>query len=433
MGQRTSSARAALALCIVGVAVAHPSAAWAGQTCTTGPFVMGVDVYDGSGTIDWSSAAGAGVKFAIIKASQGTYDTDGQFAANWAATKAAGIVRAPYHFLDPTESGTDQATFFLGIVGTLAADDLPPVLDIECPVGNNESDSDNCLGIGSSGDATGAAITTVMNDWLTAVKAATGKTPIVYSFGSYFAGDNIDTTGLQDYPLYIAYPTTSGCFEFPAPWTAATFWQYDQSGTIAGIGSGVDLDYFLGDAAALTAFAMSGTAPPSDAGAGGDSGDTGDAGDDAGTGCVVSTTGESGVCIDTSECASMGGTATADFCPGPANIQCCTGIPTMTDDGGTTSGDAGDDATAPEHDAGTKSDGSAITKTPTGGTKDAAPPSGGGGDGGNDDQSSGGGGGCGCTSASVREAAPGEALVPAVGLLLTAARLRRRRRGTQCR
>jgi lysozyme len=331
-----------LAIAIGLSLVGHATAASAGQTCTSGPFVMGVDVYHGDGTIDWAQVAGAGVKFAIIKASQGTYDTDGNFAANWSGAKAAGLVRAPYHFLDPTQSGAAQATYFLGVVGALTAEDLPPVLDIECPTSNDEPDSDNCLGTGSSGDATGAAITTVMNDWLTAVKAATGKTPVVYSYNSYFSDDGVDTTGLASFPLYIADPTTNGCFDFPAPWGAATFWQYSDTGTVAGIGSGsVDLDYFLGTAADLTAFAANGAAP-SDAGA------SDDAGVDAGATCVVTSTGESGDCIDTSACAARGGTSTPDFCPGPANIQCCTGGDAgSANDGGGGGHGGGHDSGAP--------------------------------------------------------------------------------------
>jgi hypothetical protein len=42
--------------------------------------------------------------------------------------------------------------------------------------------------------------------------------------------------------------------------------------------------------------------------------------------CDVTSTGEQGTCIDTSTCASMGGTSTPDYCPGAANVQCCTGI-----------------------------------------------------------------------------------------------------------
>jgi hypothetical protein len=72
--------------------------------------------------------------------------------------------------------------------------------------------------------------------------------------------------------------------------------------------------------------------PPADAGGDGPSGPP----------CVVGTTGKSGVCISTTECAAMPGyTSTPGYCPGPANIQCCTGPDT---DGGTTGQPEGGDA-----------------------------------------------------------------------------------------
>jgi uncharacterized protein (TIGR03382 family) len=55
---------------------------------------------------------------------------------------------------------------------------------------------------------------------------------------------------------------------------------------------------------------------------------SGDSGVDAGAPCTVTTTGLSGVCVDTSACAALGGhMSTPDYCPGPADIQCCTATP----------------------------------------------------------------------------------------------------------
>jgi len=42
--------------------------------------------------------------------------------------------------------------------------------------------------------------------------------------------------------------------------------------------------------------------------------------------CIVTTTGDEGTCIDTSTCASQGGKSTPGYCPGAADIQCCTGL-----------------------------------------------------------------------------------------------------------
>jgi hypothetical protein len=44
--------------------------------------------------------------------------------------------------------------------------------------------------------------------------------------------------------------------------------------------------------------------------------------------CSVS--GVGGACMSTSDCAAMGQTSTAGFCPGPADIQCCTMTPSVS-------------------------------------------------------------------------------------------------------
>lgn len=248
--------RAALVLGAVSVVALHSPRARAGQDCTTGPFMAGIDVSGGQGAITWSSVAGAGVKFAYMKASQGTYDHDSGFNANWSGSKAAGVIRGAYHFLDPTESGVTQANYFLSIMGTLEPGDLPPMLDAECPTSNNATD--DCLGTGASGAASGAAITQVMNDWLTTVKAATGRTPVIYSYGSWFTDVNVVTTGMQAYPLWIADYSGTTCFNIPSPWTSAAMWQYGDTGTVAGISGQVDTDHFLGTAAQLAAFTSAG-------------------------------------------------------------------------------------------------------------------------------------------------------------------------------
>ncbi len=329
--------------------------------------VDGVDLNpDGDGTLTW---AGSGKGFAVIKATQGDYYSDSDFSGNWAALKAAGITRGAYHFFDATVSGVTQANYYLGVIGTLQVGDFPPILDIECPV----SGDTDCLGNGSSGAASASQITQAMNDFLTTVKTATGLTPIVYSYGSWFSDNGVDTTGLQNYPLWIADYSGSSCFNVPSPWTVATLWQYDSSGTVDGVN--VDDDYFLGTAAQLAAFNATGSLPV-------DGGVESDSGMDYGT-CTVSATGDMGLCIDTTQCANEGGSSTPDFCPGPANIQCCTGIK-VTDagtDGGSDAGKPSDsgaaDATteasaldgAVEHDGGEAEDGGKDAGAPDGGER----------------------------------------------------------------
>jgi hypothetical protein len=59
---------------------------------------------------------------------------------------------------------------------------------------------------------------------------------------------------------------------------------------------------------------------------------------DAGTSCVVATTGAPGTCVTTTECAALGGMSTPDYCPGPDDVQCCTGLPATSSSGAQGSG-----------------------------------------------------------------------------------------------
>ncbi len=236
--------------------------------CAPATVVEGVDLSDGQGAINWTSAHNAGIQFGIVKATQGTYNTQTRFAANWSGMKSAGVIRGAYHFFDPTEDGVAQANHFLAVMGTLQAGDLPPMLDIECPDGD-----DSCLGwSGGTGSEPAATIRQRMMDFIATVQSATGRTTLIYTFGSYFSSSGVSTSGLQSYPLNIAYPTTSNCFNIPSPWTSAAMWQYSWTGSVAGIPGEVDRDRFLGNLSELQAFAGGASGGGGNGGGGGGGG-----------------------------------------------------------------------------------------------------------------------------------------------------------------
>lgn len=212
--------------------------------------VEGVDVFDGQGLVDWNAVARAGIQFAFIKATQGTYDTQATFSFNWSQARAAGVLRSAYHFFDPTEDGAAQAGHFLATVGEMDVSDLPPMLDIECPDGDP-----NCLYSGASGAASAAEIATRLWAFLRAVEQATGKMPVVYTFGAYLEETGVSTAGLSIYPLALAFPSDAPCVSAPAPWAQATFWQYSWEGSVDGISGPVDRDRFLGALGDLQAWA----------------------------------------------------------------------------------------------------------------------------------------------------------------------------------
>jgi lysozyme len=229
--------------------------------------VEGVDVYAGQGTIDWGMVASSGRGFAFIKATQGDYNKQSTFAANWANAKTAGVLRSAYHFFDPTIDGVAQANWFLAEIaaaGGMGPGDLPAMLDIECPISSSQATSQssgpNCEYTGDSGWVATATMQQRIFDWLDTVEAATGQKAFIYSYPSWFGDVKFTDTHLTDYPLYIA--TYGSCASVPAPWTSSVFWQYSASATVPGISGNVDVDRFFGSAADLQTWVIPTTPPP---------------------------------------------------------------------------------------------------------------------------------------------------------------------------
>jgi lysozyme len=160
---------------------------------------------------------------------------DNEFAANWQAMRDAGITRGAYHFFVTNEDAGQQAKLFLKTVGSLEAGDLPPVLDVEAESG------------------TGANLVSDVQTWLSIVEQGLGRTPIIYT-GPAFWNENM-TGGFSRYPLWVAEYGVSAPKSVNG-WSGWTFWQYSQSGSIAGVNGGVDLDYFDGSPADLAALCV---------------------------------------------------------------------------------------------------------------------------------------------------------------------------------
>ena len=79
------------------------------ELCPTGPVVQGVDVSHYDGTIDWVKAHASGIDFAFMKATESTDFIDPNFATNWQAAAAAGVIRGAYHFFRPEVDPVAQA------------------------------------------------------------------------------------------------------------------------------------------------------------------------------------------------------------------------------------------------------------------------------------------------------------------------------------
>jgi lysozyme len=202
--------------------------------------IPGIDVSNYQGVVNWATVAGGGEQFAYAKASEGITVSDPYFVDNWRGIKAAGLLRGAYHFYHPNDDPAAQASRFLqslskanGGSPLLAPGDLPPTLDIE--VTNGAATADLLAGAAS---------------WLATVAAATGKTPIVYTFVSFWKNTLGNPTDLSNYPLWIAEYGVSTP-KIPGGWTDWLFWQFAMQ-PLAGVPSQTtDLDAFNGSSADL--------------------------------------------------------------------------------------------------------------------------------------------------------------------------------------
>ena len=71
--------------------------------------IWGVDVSHYQGEIDWEALAAQGVRFAFIKATEGSGHVDERFFANARGAAAAGIPAGGYHFFSFESAGETQA------------------------------------------------------------------------------------------------------------------------------------------------------------------------------------------------------------------------------------------------------------------------------------------------------------------------------------
>jgi len=195
----------------------------------------GIDVSHYQAVVDWSAVNAGGYVFAFAKASEGSTVSDLYFADSWSGMKTAGLLRGAYHFFHPATDAQAQANWFLqcltnanGGSPVLAQGDMPPALDIEVTDGVAPAD-----------------VIAGANTWLTAVQAATGRQPLVYTYVSFWRDTLGNPPDLSAYPLWIAHLNVSAP-TVPGGWPNWLFWQFDKQ-PVSGISGGVvDLDAFNG-------------------------------------------------------------------------------------------------------------------------------------------------------------------------------------------
>ncbi|QKV92586.1 lysozyme [Streptomyces sp. NA02950] len=220
--------------------IPHPEDDWAGSQIlkheggsTTGeapPSVLasveGVDVSSHQGNVSWSTLWSSGVRFAYVKATEGTSYTNPYFTQQYTGSYNVGMIRGAYHFALPNNStGAAQANYFVDHGGGWSKDGktLPGALDMEYnPYGAT------CYGKSASG------MVSWIKDFSATYRARTGRDPVIYTSTSWWktcTGNSSAFGGVN--PLWIPrYGSSVG--ELPAGWGFHTIWQYTSSGATVG-------------------------------------------------------------------------------------------------------------------------------------------------------------------------------------------------------
>ncbi|MBA4375276.1 MAG: hypothetical protein C0401_03770 [Anaerolinea sp.] len=97
--------------------------------------LYGIDVSRYQELIDWQKVKKSGVRFAIIKASEGEGYIDPMFEENLRGAVEAGILPGSYHFFLPRYDPLAQARHYVRVLQEYAVDapTLPPCIDLETP------------------------------------------------------------------------------------------------------------------------------------------------------------------------------------------------------------------------------------------------------------------------------------------------------------
>jgi lysozyme len=188
--------------------------------------VRGLDVSEHQGIIDWEHLVEvSNIRFAFIKASEGTKTRDHLFKRNWTLARGR-VARGAYHFFTFCGSGGAQARNFLSVLPRSA--ELPPAVDVEF--------SGNCRSWTSL-----AEVRRQLATFLSLVRRKSGRTPLIYvtkeSYGRIIKGR------FTEYSLWVREVVfTASKQAYPS----LRFWQWTGKGRPAGVAGFTDLDVFVG-------------------------------------------------------------------------------------------------------------------------------------------------------------------------------------------
>jgi GH25 family lysozyme M1 (1,4-beta-N-acetylmuramidase) len=190
--------------------------------------------------INWSQVAGAGIKFAAIKATEGDYYTNKYALTDLVNAKAAGLAVLAYAYAIPDGDGASadpvvQADDLIDYLKTGTAGVPPLMLDIE--YNPNPDGTGQCYGLSQS----------AMVSWVAAfvaeVQKRTGQQPVIYTPIGWWSTCTGGSGTFGQVPLWTPYYSATATSPPPTTgWSSWAFWQYSSTGTVTGIAGQTDLD-----------------------------------------------------------------------------------------------------------------------------------------------------------------------------------------------
>ncbi len=196
----------------------------------------GIDVSHWQGRIDWDRVARSGIRFAIAKATEGTWMVDPMYRRNRTLAERNGLYFTAYHYANPSRKPGDakrEADWFLRHA-RLRGPNLLPALDLE-----------------EHGGLSPAELERWTFAWMRRVERKLGVKPMIYTspgFWSGWVGDTPDLARAGFEMLWVSHWQTRKPWVPGNRWAGEgwTFWQWTERGRIAGIDGYVDRNVYSG-------------------------------------------------------------------------------------------------------------------------------------------------------------------------------------------
>lgn len=190
--------------------------------------ILGLDVSNHQGDINWDLVKNDHFKFVVIKATEGKDFLDKNFEKNWEGAKRIGLTRGAYHFFTFKSSGIEQARHFINTVPKEPGC-LPPAIDLE-------------FGGNSKKIPLREELNKELQDFIREVRNHYGVEPIIYAL--YNSYQEYLTGRYQENPVWIRDILWHPKLKDGRDWV---FWQYSNRGRVSGIKGFVDLNVFKGN------------------------------------------------------------------------------------------------------------------------------------------------------------------------------------------